>query len=212
MVSRVWDSEQQPPKPQRSLNKLGSTPSTWIIFMWQSETGWGTRWDMPARVANVRNTTFLSSQWHSLSLFEKVYEHVLVNKYPPWPAPAPAKLHPGSSSASRSQHLLKIDRRIKKKKGMRRVNHTMSSLHFLQELPELGAHFAFTESRGRIQVFFSWTEQEATADSILFASSPRPVPLHHHFPFLEMLLLFHLIYIFCFITLPYVTSYDEGFP
>lgn len=119
MVSRVQDSEQQPPKPQRSVNKLGSTPWTWITFMWQSETGCGTRWDMPARAANVRNTTFLASQWHRPSLSQEVYEHVLVNNYPPWPAPAPA--NPGS--ASRSQHLLKIGeffkKRRKKKKGMR---------------------------------------------------------------------------------------------
>lgn len=38
--------------------------------------------------------------------------------------------------------------------------------------------------------------QEATADSILFASSPQPIPLRHHFPFLEMWQLIHSIYIF----------------
>lgn len=214
MVSRVRDSEQQPPKPQRSLNKLGSTPTTWIIFMWQSETGCRTRWDMPARAANVRNTTFLASQWHSPSLFEEVYEHVLVNNYPPWPAPAPAKLHPGSSSASRSQHLLKIDRRIKKKK--KAWDAVCESHYEFTAFPPRIAwarrSFCFHRKSWENSSFFSWTEQEATADSILFASSPRPVPLHHHFPFLEMLMLFHLIYIFCFITLLYVTSSDEGFP
>ncbi len=39
--------------------------------------------------------------------------------------------------------------------------------------------------------------QEATADSILFASSPQPVPLRHHFPFLETWPLIQPIYIFC---------------
>lgn len=43
---------------------------------------------------------------------------------------------------------------------------------------------------------FVQTSQEAAADGILFASSLQPVPLRHHFPFLEMRLLFHLINIF----------------
>lgn len=42
---------------------------------------------------------------------------------------------------------------------------------------------------------FVKTSQEATVDSILFASSCQTVPLRHHFPFLEMWPLFHLIYI-----------------
>lgn len=37
--------------------------------------------------------------------------------------------------------------------------------------------------------------QEVSADSILFAFSPLPVPPRHHFPFLEMWPLIHPIYI-----------------
>lgn len=44
---------------------------------------------------------------------------------------------------------------------------------------------------------FSKTAQEVTADTILFVSSSQPVPLRHHFPFLEMWPCFHFIYIFC---------------
>lgn len=71
----------------------------------------------------------------------------------------------------------------------------MALLYFLWKYHELFICSAFIEIHGKKLI--SKIAQEAAADSILFAPSPQPVPLRHHFPFLEMWPLIHPIYIFC---------------
>lgn len=79
---------------------------------------------------------------------------------------------------------------------MSQHNSIMALLCFLWKYHELFICLAFTEIHGKKKLI-SKIAQEAAADSILFASSPQPVPLRHHFPFLEMWPLIHPIYIFC---------------
>lgn len=122
----------------------------------------------------------------------------------PWPVQAPVKLHSGSSAASMSQHFLKTEKNKMKRSLSVVLSESLAVSKWLDnstpllplKIPWALYMLLLLSQKFMGKKMISKIAQEAAADSILFASSPQPVPLRHHFPFLEMWPLIHPIYIF----------------